>query len=559
MFRNYLKIASRNLVKNKLYSFINIAGLAVGLASAILIFLWVQDEVSHDRFFTRIDRIYLMNGRAKLNTGDIGINTNTPKPMGPALKNDYPEVEDATRVRNAHFLLSNGDKHFGFLGNMVDTKFLHIFDFPMLEGNAASALNSADNIVLTETSAKKLFGSEDALGKTVRIDSVNYATVTGILKDLPNNTSFDFEYLIPWSYGIKIGRKDGGWDDNSVSTFVLLKQGASPEAFDKKVSDIIIQHTKPDNALRAFAQPYKDAWLYSNIENGNYVGSRIRQVRLFTIIAVFILLIACINFTNLSTARSEKRAKEVGIRKVVGAQKYSLIIQFIGESMLLAFAAGIVAAAVVLVMLPVFNQAIGEKLVIDYSNPAYYLYTLLFIFFAGLAAGSYPAFFLSSFKPIKVLKGTFQPVNALVTPRKILVVLQFAFAILFIICTVIVEDQIKYAENRDAGYSRNNLAFVNITGDAGKNYALIKHDLLNSGAVTGVTATSGPMTELWSNGGGYNWPGSDASDQKTIFNLYSADDGFSKTMHLSVLRGRDIDLKDYRTDSDGRSVERKPR
>ena len=432
---------------------------------------------------------------------------------------------------------------------MVDEKFLHVFDFPMLEGDPKTALGNVGNIVLTQKAAKKLFGNEDALGKTVKIDSVNYATVTGILKDLPNNTSFDFEYLVPWSYGTKIGRNDNDWGNNSVSTFVLLKPGTSLDAFNKKVSNILIEHTAPGNTMHIFAQPYKDAWLYSALENGNYVAGKIRQVRLFMIIAVFILLIACINFTNLSTARSEKRAKEVGIRKVIGAQKHALVIQFIGESILLALAAGVISLVLVMFALPAFNEAIGQNLSIDYGNPWYYFYTFCFIFFAGFAAGLYPAFFLSSFQPIKVLKGTFQPLNLLVTPRKVLVVLQFTFAILFIICTVIVQGQIKYAENRDAGYSRNNLVFINMTGDASKNYKLIRHDLLASGAAIAVTATSGPMTELSSNGSGYSWQGSEADDKKIIFNTYTADDDFSKTMKITVLQGRDIDLKNYRTDS----------
>ncbi len=549
MFKNYVKIAFRNMAKNKLYSFINIAGLAVGMTSAILIFLWVQDEIGHDRFFTNIDRIYLMNGRAKLNNGDFGLGVYTPKPMAPAIKNDYPEVEESVRVRNAHFLISNGDKHFGALGNLVDSRFLQLFDFQMLEGNTATALDSVNNIVLTQHLAKKLFGNQDALGKIVKLDSVNYAIVTGILKDLPGNTSFDFEYLVPWSYAVKLGWNDNDWNNNSVYTYALLKPGASLKAFNSKVSDILIKHTKPDNVMHVFAQPYKDAWLYSSVENGNYVAGRIKEVRMFIIIAIFILLIACINFINLSTARSEKRAKEVGIRKVVGAQKHMLVIQFIGEGILLAFAAGLIAAIIVLLVLPTFNLAINENLTIKYNDPLYYLYLIIFILFAGIAAGAYPAFLLSSFKPVKVLKGTLQPIRALVTPRKVLVVVQFTFAIVFMICTIIVEGQIKYAENRDAGYSRNNLAFVYMTGEVGKQYRLIRHDLLNSGAATTITATSGPMTELWSNSSGYTWPGSDANDQKTIFNLYSADDDFSKTMRLSVLQGRDINLKDYPTDS----------
>jgi putative ABC transport system permease protein len=277
MFKNYFKIALRNLIKNKLYSFINISGLTVGMASAILIFLWIQNEESHDRFHTKIDRIYLMNNRDK-NSSGISVWNFTPKPMGPAIKKDYPEVEDVVRVNisGANFLISNGDKHFSIHGNFVDTGFLSMFSFPLLEGNANTALTSVNNIVLTEQLAKKLFGNEDAMGKTVKIDSVNYATVTGVLKDLPSNTSFQFDYLLPWSYATKVGIDDNHWGNNSILTFALLKPGASPDAFNKKVSDITINHSKKgETTVHVFAQPYKDAWLYSNVVNGNYVGGRI--------------------------------------------------------------------------------------------------------------------------------------------------------------------------------------------------------------------------------------------------------------------------------------------
>ena len=551
MFQTNFKISLRNLMKNKLYSFINISGLAIGMASAILIFLWIQNEVSHDRFFTKADRIYLMNNRDMYN-GELFAWNFTSKPMGLAIKTDYPEVEDVARVNNggANFLLSNGDKHFSLHGNFVDAGFLNIFSFPLLKGNAGTALSSVSNIVLTEQLAKKLFGNEDAIGKTVKIDSINFLTVSGVLKDLPSNTSFDFEYLLPWSYATKIGLDDDYWGNNSVQTFVLLKRGASLDKFNKKVSNIIINHLKEgETTTHVFAQPYKDAWLYSKVENGNYVGGRIDQVRLFIIIAVFILLIACINFTNLSTTRSEKRAKEVGIRKVAGAQKHSLILQFISESVLLSVSAGVIAIAVAQLCLPLFSDIVGKKIEIDYSNPVYWLYAVAFILFTGVAAGLYPAFYLSSFQPVKVLKGTFQPANNLITPRRVLVVLQFSFAIALIICTIIVKDQIRYAQNRDAGYNRNNLAFVIMFGDAHKNSELIKRNLISSGAATAVALTSAPITEHWSDSNGFTWTGSEQQDKDMNFIMYSADAGFSKTIGLSLLSGRDIDVMHYKTDS----------
>ncbi|GGB18725.1 ABC transporter permease [Puia dinghuensis] len=552
MFRVNFRLSLRSLLKNKLYSFINISGLAVGLASAILICLWIQSEVSHDRFHPNIDRLYLLNNRDQ-NNGGVYVWNYTCVPLGPAIQKDYPEVERAVRVNNsgANFLISAGDKHFSIHGNFVDTGFFSLFNFPLLEGNPSTALNSVKNIVLTQQLARKLFGNEDPMGRTVRVDSVDYLTVTGVLKDLPANTSFQFDYLLPFSYFLKIfPNGNNNWGNSNLLTFVTLKPGVPLAEFDKKVANIIISHLKPGEATnKVFAQPYKDAWLYSKAENGQYVGGRIELVRMFILIAVFILVIACINFTNLSTARSEKRAREVGIRKVSGALRSSLIVQFIGESILLALIAGILSVGIVQLCLPGFNEVVGTRLSIDYGNPWYWMWTLLFVVLTGVLAGIYPAFYLSSFQPVKVLKGSFKPVKALLTPRKILVVLQFTFAIALIICTIIVEGQIRFAENRDAGYRRDNLAFLIMFGDARKNYELIKKGLLSSGAATAVAQTSAPMTESWGNSNGFIWKESNTADTKSNFNLFSADEDFSATMNLQVLQGRNIDYDRYKTDS----------
>ena len=571
MFRINFLLSLRSLLKNKLYSFINVSGLAIGLASAILICLWIQNEVSHDRFHPNIDRLYLLNNRDQ-NNGGVYVYNLTCRPLGPAIQKEYPEVERVVRFDDgtANFLISNGDKHFSINGSFVDTGFLSMFNFPLLEGNQATALNSVKNIILTQELAKKLFGNQDAVGKTVKVDSVDYLTVTGVLKDLPGNTAFKFDYLLPYAYYTRLyPNNNDNWANSNLQTFVTLKPKASLAEFDRKVANIIIEHSKPGEATnKIFAQPYKDAWLYSKVENGQYVAGRLELVKMFSLIAVFILLIACINFTNLSTARSEKRAKEVGIRKVSGALRSSLIVQFISESILLALIGGITAVAIVQLSLPAFNDVVGTRLTIDYNNPWYWLYAFLFILLTGVLAGIYPAFYLSSFQPVKVLKGSFKPVKTLsfvgaasprsflarnlrasVTPRKVLVVLQFTFAIALIICTIIVSDQIRFAQNRDAGYKRNDLAFVIMFGEARKNYELIRNGLLAGGAATAVAQTSAPMTENWANGNEFIWKGSNEEDKKTNFNLFSADKDFSATMNLQILQGRNIDYDNYKTDS----------
>jgi len=546
MLKNYFKIAFRNLLRSKGFSAINISGLAIGMASAILILLWIQNEMSFDRFYKKSDRLYLMHNRDKF-SGELWAWGTTPKIMGPTLKTSYPEVEDAVRFNNVTFLTTVGETHLNSRGAFTDSGFISMFDFPLLKGNAVQALKGPTNIVLTEKFAKSLFGKEDPMGKTVRIDSNAVFTVTGVLKDLPPNTSFEFDYLLPWAFGTRLGWDDQEWGNNSVSTYVLLKPGATLDAFNSKVKDITTSHSKETE--KVFAYPVSRLHLYGKSENGQLVAGRVAMVRLFAIIAGFILLIACINFMNLSTARSEKRAKEVGIRKVVGAYRGSLVAQFIGESILLALLAFLIALLLVQISLPAFNLLVAEELHIDYASPYFWLFSVAFILFTGLVAGSYPAFYLSAFNPSKVLKGTFKNNTALVTPRKVLVVLQFSFAIILIICTLIIQRQIRFAQDRNSGYNRNNLVYTFAQGDASKHYDLIKQELLRSGAAVSVTRSANPITRRWSDSWGFHWQGSTDEDLKLDFVRMGSDADFVKTMGVTLLQGRDINIHDYPYDT----------
>jgi putative ABC transport system permease protein len=547
MFKNYLKITWRNLLKNKGFTSINIAGLAVGMASAALILLWVQNEVSYDQFHQNKDRLYRMYNRSVFD-GKLWCWGTTPKPMMKTLKQDYPQVEQATRTTTTSFLFTLGDKHLNLPGYFTDPDFLTMFSFPLIKGNPKVALNSMKNIVITEKTAKKLFGNEDAMGKTVKIDSVDLFTVTGVMKDLPNNTAFEFEYLIPWSYWDKLNKsEDKNWGNNSVQTYAMLKPGVTEASANSRVKDITRGHSDIKD-IDVFMHPATKWRMYSKFENGKIVGGRIDTIKLFSIIAAFILLIACINFMNLSTARSEKRAKEVGIRKVVGASKSSLIAQFLGESIMIALIAGVIALVIIEVSLPAFNNLTQKQLFVPFSNPAFWFIVLSFILFTGVLSGSYPALYLSSFMPVKVLKGTFKAANAAFSPRKILVVTQFTFAIVLIISTIIVRQQLEFAQNRDIGYKKNNLVYTIMQGSIEKNYALIRNELLTSGAATAVTKTSAPMTEGWSDTWGFTWDGKNEKE-KLDFNLFNVDGDFTKTMGLKIVDGRDIDIKTYPSDS----------
>jgi putative ABC transport system permease protein len=551
MLRNFFKVTIRNLWRNKGFSAINIAGLAIGMAAAILILLWVQNELSYDRFHEKADRTYLLYSR----DGDHGkkdVWGRTSSLVAPALKQDYGEVENAVRFRIVYFLMTVGETHLNVQGAFADSGFLSVFSYPMLKGNANNTLADPSGIILTEKLAIKLFGREDPVGKTVRIDSADNFKVAGVLKDLPGNTGLGFEYLLPWTYLSKLGWDQHlSWGITDANTYVVLKHGASQKAFDAKIKNIVTTHVNkgelPDREV--FAHPLSREHLYSKADNGQLVDGRITTVRLFTIIAAFILLIACINFMNLSTARSEKRAKEVGIRKVVGAFKSSLILQFIGESVILAGFAFIIALCIVKLCLDGFNQVIGASLDIDFGNGYFWLFAMAFVLLTGLLAGSYPAFYLSASRPVKVLKGTFKQAHAVIAPRKILVVLQFSFAIILIISTIIVKYQIQHAQNRDAGYKRDNLVYTFTQGDMNNNYDLIKRDLLNSGAVLAVTKINSPMVRAWNHTRGYSWAGSTEADKKTDFLQFAADADFIKTTGTRLLQGRDIDIKNYPTDS----------
>jgi putative ABC transport system permease protein len=550
MFNNFFKVAFRNIWRRKGISAINMIGLSIGMASAIIILLWIQNEMSYDRFHEKRDRIYEVWSRASFNGNPTTLNS-TPKVLARALEIDLPEVEQATRVNwSSYQLLSTGDKRLTVGGNIVDSNFLQVFSFPLIKGNPATSLKEMYSIVLTEKLAIRLFGKdEDAMGKIIRFNNTDNFTVTGILKDLPNNTRFNFEYLLPWSY-LRKNTDDGSWGNNNTETYVLLKPNASLASVEPKMK--LFKEKYDDGAKKdkweMFLYPISRWRLYSNFENGYETGGRISIVKLFGIIAAFILLIACINFMNLSTATSEKRAKEVGIRKVIGALKSSLISRFIGESILLAFIAGSIALMIVQLCLPGFNQLTDKNLFIPYGNPAFWLFTIGFIVFTGLLAGSYPAFFLSSFQPVKVLKGAFNKANALVTPRKVLVILQFTFAIVLIICTIIVKQQIDYAKDRESGYDKRNLIYLFLNNDIVKNYALIKNELLGSGAASSVTKTNSPLTARWDGGSGQEWEGKDPND-RTEFIEYNEDGGLGATAGLTFIAGRDINTQQYPTDS----------
>jgi putative ABC transport system permease protein len=545
---NYFKTARRSLSRNLTFSVINITGLAIGIAGAIILLLLVEFQLSVDQFHKKKDRIYLLLGNTKIN-GEIRTWFSTPMELAPVLKLNYPEVEEVTRINwVSAFILKYEDKRIQTRGMLVDPGFLNIFDFPLLKGNTKKVLNNPHDIVITESLSKKMFGATDPMGKTIKIDSIALFTVTGVLKDIPKNTQFEFEYLVPYSYMKEVGWYNADWGNgSSTETCVLLKPGITEAKANQVFGNVITAHASDVKTI-VFVHPMRKWRLWSNFENGKIVGGAIQFVRLFSIIAAFILLIACINYMNLSTARSVKRGKEVGIRKVAGAGKGSLVGQFLWESILYSFIAGIIALILVESSLGWFNKILESSLALPYGSPYFWLTAAGFIVFTGIIAGSYPAFYLSAYKPIRVLKGIFKGSHALVTPRKVLVVVQFTFAITFIICTFVIYKQLAFGRKRDVGFDKTNLVFTYNKGDVQTNYIFIRNELLASGAVTDVTRTNAPVIDSWYYEDKFDWKGKDKNIRQ-IFTLYQTDKAFTKTVGLKILAGRDIDLDSYPADS----------
>jgi len=542
-----LKIILRNLQRGGLYSVINIGGLSIGMAAVILLLALVYNEWSYDRFHKKEKQLYLAYYRAEIDN-KVNCDYWTPKPMGPALKAEYPEVAGIARMSKREILCACNEAKFNFMTGFADPDFLTMFDFPLLHGDMETALNAPYSLILTEKAAIRLFGNEDPIGKSILINNQHTVTVAGIMKNLPGNTMFEFDILAPFELTKPLGGYDENWGHHSLQTYVELQPFAKLDQVNESIRDIINTHINNREKLDVFLYPLAKQHLYSKFENGEPKGGLIETLRLFIAIAGLILLIACINFTNLSTARSGKRAKEVGVHKVLGSKRRSLIGAFMGESMIISFIAGGIALFIAILLLPVFQTFMGRQLSLNLNSVWFWISGLGFVLLTGFLAGSYPAFYLSSFNPVKVLKGTFKGKQRLVSSRKILVVLQFTIATALIVSTLVIHRQIKYAQNRDTGYNKNQLIFTRMVGEAGKNYELIKNDLLNSGAAVSVTKNFSSMTQLNAASWGVNWQGKNP-DSKITFFYYSADADWTKTVNTTIIEGRDIDIHTYATDS----------
>ncbi len=535
-------------MNNKVYSALNILGLAIGMAVALLIGLWVNYQISYDRFLPGYKSLYQVRYKTD-NNGIIQTQISTALPLADAMKRDVPGIRHIVRTdwMGTHGLMA-GDRKIYIAGGIAESDFLKMFRYPFIKGNADEAMKDPYSIVLTQSTAKALFGNEEAMNKTVRFDNSHDLKVTGILKDLPHNSNFAFNFLVPFSYWqaenewVRNNMRD--WGNNSFQTFVELQPNSSYTQVEPHIRGLLQKYSpkiyKPSKA-EVFMQPLKDWHLYTDFKNGVAVGGFIDYVKMFSIIGILVLLIACINFMNLSTARSEKRAREVGIRKAIGSQRRDLIVQFLTESLVITFIAFLFSLILVSLVLPAFNALTNTSISIPYGNVFFWLIMLSYVLLTGLLAGSRPAFYLSSFNPVKVLKGTIQAGRSASLPRKILVVLQFSCSIALIISTIIIYQQIQHARNRPIGYNTNNLLMTDNSSDLQKNYAALKHDLLQSGLVTGVTKASSPATDIWSFNHVDEWqgklPGELLGGMATIS---VSDTDYFKTLGMQLTAGRNF-------------------
>jgi putative ABC transport system permease protein len=522
MFKNYLKITWRNLLRNKLYSFINIAGLAVGMAVALLIALWIVNEFSYDKFLPNYKQIYQVERNGTLNNATRTI-PYMPLPLSDVLRKEVPEIKYVaeTDIMREHGLKVE-DKKLNIAGIFAGSDFLKIFQFPMVKGNPATALKELYSIVLTESTAKSLFGSKDPINQLLRFDNEHDLKVTGILKDLPSNSSFSFNYIVPFAYNEQmnayIKEMRTYWQNNFIFLYIELKPAVTQAQLQPKIKNIIVKKNPDAGRFKTevILHPMEKWRLYSNFKNGKPDGGYIDYVNMFGTIGILVLLIACINFTNLSTARSVKRAKEVAIRKTVGSQRGQLIKQFLFESILMAFISFFLCLFFVQLSLPFFNEIIDDVIYIPFRDPLFWTLSFIYIVLTGVLAGSRPAFYLSSFNPVKVLKGSIQSNKSAALTRKLLVVLQFSCSVALIISALIIFQQIKYAKDRPIGYNANRMMTSEITNDLYTNYDALKNELMQTGMVENVVRSSSPLTAIRSYPNLNDWPGKTAMDEEIM-------------------------------------------
>lgn len=540
MLKNYIKIAFRNLFRQKRHAFINILGLTVGLTCSFFILLWVQDELRYDRFLKDGDRIHAVWRNVNI-SGQIYTWKATSKPLAEVLVANYPAITKAVHSFGDEAVVTSGDQHFREEGSYVSESFFDVFAFPFIRGNAETALQNESSVVITERMARKLFGEdwqqqEDVLGQTLIIDHRKDFSVAGVIEDIPANSSFQADILLPIRDFFSRNPWVEQWGNNAFPLYVKLQEGASPAAVSEQIAGVVMDHEEgADETL--FLKPYEDIYLYSDYDGGQLTGGRIGYVRIFSVVAIFLLFIASVNFMNLATARSAQRAREIGIRKAIGARQRSLIGQFLGESILVSLIAFGIALAITQALLPFFNDLTEKQITVTGFGGDLLLAGFLITLVVGILAGSFPALYLSSFRPLVVLRGTFRQGPKVALLRKGLVVFQFALSVLLIVATVVVYMQMQYIRNMDLGLDRENIVYVAQEGMLKSHYDAVRQKLLQQSGVAGVTAANTNPLLVRSSTGSADWEGKDPDEEYEI-SVISADYDFTETMKMEIVAGR---------------------
>jgi putative ABC transport system permease protein len=544
MIKNHIKIIWRNLWKNKLYSFINIGGLAIGMAVSFILLLYVYNEFSFDKYHVNDARLYrVLNNQpagGEISTGDA-----TPVQLASVLQKDYPGIEKVARVSDrAETLLDYNHNSLKFPLSVVDVSFLDMFTIDFVKGNKHHVFDDLESIVISESTAKALFGDIDPMGQVIKYDNRKPLKVTGVMKDQPVNSSFKFKSLISWTFleSDQPWIKTSSWGNYNFQTYALVKPGVNLPALNHQLKGLIGHYDPGNKDNQIFLSSYSDWHLHSQFKNGVSVGGSIEYVRLFLFLALGILAIACINFMNLSTARSEKRAREVGVRKVVGASRLVIIQQFLGESVIMALFSLVIALMLVMLALPYFNMLVHQNLVLPYREPGMWAIVTLLTLGTGIIAGSYPALFLSSFKPVRVLKGLTNAGKGTLRPRQILVITQFTFASCLILCSILIYKQISFIKDKPVGYNQTGLIEMEEEGRLEKSFENFRQDAIIAGAITDGAQTAGSLVNNGGNTWGVEWRGQIAGEEKLPFDQMAGTYHLSGTYGFKVLQGRDFSI-----------------
>jgi ABC-type antimicrobial peptide transport system permease subunit len=558
MFRTYFKLAYRNISRDKIYSIVNISGLAIGLASSILIFLWVQNELSYDKFHKNAAQIY----RIAVDLGDSKT-VGAPAGMPGGLKAEIPQIKNVLRIKpGATTLLETGHKKFEEEGVFyVDPSFMDIFSFPLVKGDRATALQRIDGIVLTQEMAIKYFGKTDPIGKIIRKDDKENLTVTGILADLPANSDLQFQFILPMASLARTNSdlKNDVWNNFNFYNYLLLDKNFDPSPSNlaklENQIDLIFKKHDPEMKASFQLQPLTRIHLAPEILGDMPGHGNAEYVKIFFIIAVLILVVACINYMNLATARSSRRAKEIGLRKVVGALRVQLIIQFISESVFISFLSLLIALGIVSLFLPLFNELANRRLSIDFSDTRLWISLIAIASFTGLLSGSYPALFLSRFNPVKVLKGNVRSLGSNLLFRNALVVVQFMVSIVLLIGTVVIYNQLNFIQERNPGFEKANLLYVPMTGELGSKQQAFKNELQGNSLTNDFSIIADLPTNLGDWTVSVEWEGKDLRSQ-TAIPILSVDENFTHTFKTDMVAGRSFSNA-FRTDSNGYMVNEK--